>query len=144
MDPKAQSLAYRKVVLRIGKALNLSEINDCKFLCKDLPGFTQSDFDEISDGKTLITKLEQIDALSQNNVDFVAEILDFVNRNDLERELKQYKVDFTDRPPVGQAGGHVAQPMSAQFHPQNQGLNSGKITNHQWTRSERIPLMRIL
>nr|ABQ51094.1 Fas-associating death domain-containing protein [Paracentrotus lividus] len=110
-----QDICYKQVAFKIGKALSLSEINDFKFLCKDIPGFTQIDIDEISDGLALITKLEQLDVLTKSNVDLVAEFLSLVNRIDLEHELRQYEQDFIKM----QVGGPVAQPMSAQFQQNN-------------------------
>lgn len=123
MDP--QSLQYKKLTLAIGKSLTEEQLGDFKFLCKDVPGFTQYDMDEISEGRSLVTKLEQVDALSRQNVDFVANVLSCVNRNDLEAELRRYENAFLGRTSVGQVRGYVAQPMSAQFQQPNNGYHSG-------------------
>ncbi|XP_030835162.1 FAS-associated death domain protein-like [Strongylocentrotus purpuratus] len=123
MAMDAQDRCYKKVAFTIGKALSPEEIHDFKFLCKDIPGFTQTDIDEISTGLALITKLEQLAVLTKDKVDDVIENLNLVNRKDLQNELEQYKLQFITRSTDWQVGGPIAQPMSAQFQ-QNNGYQS--------------------
>ncbi|XP_054774197.2 FAS-associated death domain protein-like [Lytechinus pictus] len=128
MAVDVQDLRYKQVAYKIGKSLSPEEIHDFKFLCKDIPGFTQTDVDEISDGLALITKLEQLDVLTKEKVDLVVNFLSLVNRKDLEGDLKQYEQEFITRSMEGQVGGPVAQPMSAQFQ-QNNGYQSAAFNS---------------
>ncbi|XP_041485688.1 FAS-associated death domain protein-like [Lytechinus variegatus] len=128
MAVDVQDLRYKQVAYKIGKALSPEEIHDLKFLCKDIPGFSQADVDEISDGLALITKLEQLDVLTKEKVDLVVNFLSLVNRKDLEGDLKQYEQEFITRSLAGQVGGPVTQPMSAQFQ-QNNGYQSAAFNS---------------
>ncbi|XP_072165372.1 FAS-associated death domain protein-like [Diadema setosum] len=126
MDP--QSLDYKMTLHTIGSSLTQGQVDTFKFLCKDLPGFTQYDMDEIQDGVALMTKLEELDALSKDKVDFVTSVLDYVQRKDLENKLRDYGLRYLGgrHPGTSAAGGIVTAPTSANntaYSMQNVGID---------------------
>ena len=76
---------FRSLLLQLSKSLTRKELQELKFLCEDV--VPRDTLETINHGFELFEALEHLNELSVVDRDFLASILNAVNRNDLRNQL---------------------------------------------------------
>ena len=96
------SFEYRKQLFRISNRLSDSDVANLKFLCGDV--VPRRVLEGVSTGSELFQALEDVDALSYNNLDFLELIFDSVSKAYLVRELRGALTNPPPRVPARETG----------------------------------------
>ncbi|KAL9959179.1 hypothetical protein ACROYT_G036273 [Oculina patagonica] len=89
---KMSDRQHRRRLLEIAKSLISSDLDDLKFLCKDL--IPAGEGEKITRPLEFFDRLEQLNLLSENNLGFLAEKLTDIKRIDLSCKLIGFTQDF--------------------------------------------------
>ncbi|XP_075044383.1 FAS-associated death domain protein [Mixophyes fleayi] len=80
---------FSVILLRISGQLSEKEINDLKFLCREK--IAKKKLETISSATDLFTKLQEQTDITQDDLGFLVQLLQSIERRDLVEELRKYQ-----------------------------------------------------
>ncbi|XP_077997919.1 caspase-10-like [Glandiceps talaboti] len=113
---------FRLLLISVCDNLTNDDLDSMKFYCQ--PFMNKSVLEDIDDAPSLLSYLEQRDHISEDNVDFLEEMIELLGNEELSNQIQQYKDTYSS------LSNHMETKVQYPIVDQHQVVPSGADTHY--------------